>query len=301
MLNMKLNIISSLILATVLGGCGNGNSPFDATGNFEATEIIVAAEASGRIMELNIEEGQSLKAGQVIGWIDTTQLALKRQQLQFSISAVMARQPDVKVQLAAIREQIATAVREKARVERLLKSDAATPKQLDDINAQIDLLQRQLAATQSSLDVTTRSLRSETFPLRAQLDQIKDQLKKSVVVNPIDGIVLTTFALKDEVVGMAKPLYKIGEISKLKLRAYVSGSQLSGIKLGQQVKVHVDDGADAYKTYSGVISWISEKAEFTPKTIQTKDERANLVYPIKILVDNKEGLIKIGMYGEVEF
>lgn len=299
MLNMK--IISSLILVAVLGGCGNGNSPFDATGNFEATEIIVAAEASGRIMELNIEEGQSLKAGQVIGWIDTTQLALKRQQLQFSISAVMARQPDVKVQLAAIREQIATATREKARVERLLKSDAATPKQLDDLNAQIDLFQRQLAATQSSLDVTTRSLRSETFPLRAQLDQIKDQLKKSVVINPIDGIVLTTFALKDEVVGMAKPLYKIGEVSKLKLRAYVSGSQLSGIKLGQQVKVHVDDGADAYKTYPGVISWISEKAEFTPKTIQTKDERANLVYPIKILVDNKDGLIKIGMYGEVEF
>jgi HlyD family secretion protein len=301
MLNMKLKIISSLILAAVLGSCGNGNSPFDATGNFEATEIIVAAEASGRIMELNIEEGQSMKAGQVIGWIDTTQLALKRQQLQFSISAVMARQPDVKVQLAAIREQIATATREKARVERLLKSDAATPKQLDDLNAQIDLFQRQLAATQSSLDVTTRSLRSETFPLRAQLDQIKDQLKKSVVINPIDGIVLTTFALKDEVVGMAKPLYKIGEVSKLKLRAYVSGSQLSGIKLGQQVKVHVDDGADAYKTYPGVISWISEKAEFTPKTIQTKDERANLVYPIKILVDNKDGLIKIGMYGEVEF
>jgi HlyD family secretion protein len=298
---MKLNFIAGLFLFLIVAGCSNGDFEFDATGNFEATEVIVAAEANGRIMELALEEGETLKAGQQIGWIDTTQLALKRQQLQFSMSAVMARQPDVNIQLASIQEQIATALREKTRVERLLKSDAATPKQLDDLNAQIVLLQRQLEATQSSLDVTTRSLKSETLPLRAQLDQVKDQIKKSVIVNPIDGIVLTTFALKDEVVGVAKPLYKIGEITKLKLRAYVSGSQLAEIKLGQQVKVHVDNGGESYTTYPGVISWISEKAEFTPKTIQTKEERANLVYPIKILVDNKDGLIKIGMYGEVEF
>jgi len=298
-----MRILSTITIVTVftfLSSCGNGDGQFDATGNFEATEVLVGAEGSGKLMRLDIEEGRELKSGEVIGYIDTTQLHLRRRQLEYSVSAVLARRPDAATQLSTISEQLQTAERERARIERLLKADAATPKQLDDMNAQIDLLKKQYAATRSTLDITTRSLQSETLPLKAQLEQVIDQIRKSVVVNPVNGTVLTQYALSQEVVAPGKALYKIADLSVLKLRAYITGTQLPMVKIGQQVTVSVDDGSGGYKTYKGTISWISDKAEFTPKTIQTKEERANLVYPVKISVPN-DGYLKIGMYGEVKF
>jgi HlyD family secretion protein len=287
-------------LVLVATACNNNGPEFDATGNFEADEIIISSEASGKIIQLNAEEGQELKSQTVIGLIDTTQLHLRKKQLEYSIRAINSKQPDATIQLAAITEQIQTTKREKKRVENLLKDDAATQKQLDDLNAQLDLLQKQYAATQSTLSITKQSLQSETLPLKAQLEQVQDQIHKSQIVNPINGTVLSLYAKQNEVVNPGKALYKIADLSTIILRAYISGNQLSQIKLGQQVKVLVDAPDDGYKEYPGTISWVSDKAEFTPKTIQTKDERANLVYAVKINVKN-DGFLKLGMYGEVKF
>jgi HlyD family secretion protein len=295
---MKTNKI--LILLLIVAGCKSSSNEFDATGNFEADEVIISSEASGKILKLDVDEGKELEANAVVGLIDTTQLYLKKKQLQYSIKAVIAKSPNTSIQLAAIKEQMETQQREKKRVENLLKDDAATQKQLDDINSQLQLLQRQYDASQSNLSVQTTSIQSETLPLKAQLDQIQDQLNKSVVVNPFKGTVLTQYALKDEMAAQGKALYKIADLSSLILRAYISGSQLSQIKLGQQVQVLVDAPEGKYKDYTGDIMWVSDKAEFTPKTIQTKDERANLVYAIKIRVKN-DGYLKLGMYGEVKF
>lgn len=286
-----------LLVAT---SCNRNNSEFDATGNFEADEIIISAEASGKIISLNVEEGSVIKSQTVIGLIDTIQLHLRKNQLEYSIRAVNAKQPNASVQLAAISEQIETVKREKKRVENLLKDDAATQKQLDDLNAQLELLQRQYEATQSTLAITRQSLQSETLPLKAQLEQIQDQISKSQITNPVNGTVLTMYAKQNEVVNPGKALYKIADLSTVILRAYISGNQLSQIKLGQSVKVLVDAPDDGYKEYAGTITWVSDKAEFTPKTIQTKEERANLVYAIKIHVKN-DGYLKLGMYGEVKF
>jgi HlyD family secretion protein len=291
-------LLASLLL--VAAACNRDGSEFDATGNFEADEIIISAEATGKIIQLNVEEGNQLKSQTAVGLIDTTQLHLRKMQLEYSIRAVQAKQPNATIQLAAITEQIETAKREKKRVENLLKDDAATQKQLDDLNAQLDLLQRQYAATQSTLNITKQSLQSETLPLKAQLEQVQDQINKSQIINPIDGTVLSLYAKKNEVVNPGKALYKIADLSTIILRAYISGSQLSQIKLGQPVTVLVDAAEGKYKEYTGTISWVSDKAEFTPKTIQTKEERANLVYAVKINVRN-DGYLKLGMYGEVKF
>ncbi len=299
---MRITKLQTLALATSLlwVACSPGSDNFDATGNFEADEVIVSAEASGKILKLNIKEGEVLAANQVVGYVDTMQLYLRKKQLQYSINAVLAKQPNAAVQLSTITEQLETATKEKKRIENLLKADAATQKQLDDYNAQIDLLKKQYDALQSSLAVTTRSLQSETLPFKAQLDQVQDQIQKSIITNPIAGTVLTQYALQDEVVNPGKAIYKIADLTNIILRVYISGSQLSEIKLGQEVKISVDSGSETYKNYSGKITWISDKAEFTPKTIQTKDERANLVYAIKLVVKN-DGYLKLGMYGEVNF
>jgi HlyD family secretion protein len=296
---MKTNntlLLSSLLLVVI--GCNSSANEFDATGNFEADEVIISSEATGKILKLDIEEGKELEANQVVGLIDTTQLYLRKRQLEYQIKAVISKSPNTSVQLAAIKEQMETAQREKKRVENLLKDDAATQKQLDDINAQLQLLQRQYDASQSNLSITTSSIQSETLPLKAQLDQLEDQLDKSIIRNPFKGTVLTKYALKDEMATQGKALYKIADLSSLILRAYISGSQLSQVKLGQQIEVLVDAPGGEYKKYTGEVMWVSDKAEFTPKTIQTKDERANLVYAMKIKVKN-DGYLKLGMYGEV--
>ncbi len=289
-----------LISLMVLAGCGNGDGQFDATGNFEADETIISSEAAGKILQFNIQEGQTLKAGEVVGYIDTLQLRLKKKQLQLSAKAVMARQPDAAKQLATIREQIETAKKEKARFESLLKDDAATQKQVDDLTAQLALLQKQYDALQSSLNTTTSSLQSEVKPIEVQVEQLQDQIRKSQIINPVNGTVLVKYAEENEVTAPGKALYKIANLSDIILRAYITGTQLTEIKLNQEVEVLVDNSEGGYKTYKGVVTWVSDKAEFTPKTIQTKEERANLVYAIKIKVKN-DGYLKLGMYGEVNF
>ena len=288
----------TLLLALSLVGCGQNSEIADASGNFEADETIISAEGSGRIMELSLEEGQLLTAGEVVGYIDTTQLYLRKKQLVYSIGAVLARLPDAASQLSTIRKQIETANHERRRAESLLKDDAATKKQLDDLTAQVDLLEKQYTSMQRSLAITTQSLRSETLPLMAQVEQLQDQIAKSILVNPITGTVLTKYVEKSETVIPGKPIYKVADISSLLLRAYISGDQLTSVKLGQKVKILVDDVGGKSKSYEGVVEWVSDKAEFTPKTIQTKDERANLVYALKVRVSN-DGSLKIGMYADL--
>ena len=297
---MNIRLTAYTILVMGLASCGRNSEVYDASGNFEAEEIIVSSEATGKILKLSIDEGLLLKAGQSVGYIDTTQLFLRKKQLLYSIRALLAKQPDASSQLSTIQKQIETANYEKKRVENLLKDDAATKKQLDDLNAQIDLLQKQYHSLQVSLSISTQSIQSETLPLKAQVEQLEDQIKKSIIVNPIEGTVLTKYAEQEEVVTTGKAIYKIADLSNILLRVYISGDQLTTVKIGQKVMIKVDDVNGGSKNYEGVLEWVSDKAEFTPKTIQTKDERANLVYAIKIKVKN-DGFLKLGMYGDVTF
>ena len=232
---MNIRIATYGLVMFGLASCGQDSNTYDASGNFEADEIIISAEATGKILQLKIEEGQQIKAGQSIGYIDTTQLYLKKKQLKYSVQALLARQPDVASQLSTLQKQIETADYEKKRIENLLKEDAATKKQLDDFNAQLDLLQKQYRALQTSLAITTRSIQSETLPLKAQIEQLEDQIKKSILINPVEGTVLTKYAEQEEVITTGKALYKIADLSTILLRAYISGDQLAAIKLGQTV------------------------------------------------------------------
>lgn len=296
-----MNNAKILILATLLSAsCTERQQAYDASGTFEAVETIISAEANGAIRALDVEEGQSLTAGQTVGYIDSTQLYLKKRQFQAQINAVLSKKPDIAVQMAALQEQLGQAVREQQRIASMAKADAATPKQLDDANAQVAVIKKQIAAQQSSLGINSSSITQEASPLEIQIAQLEDQLAKSRIVNPVNGTVLVKYAEVNEVVTVGKPLYKIADLSTIILRAYVTGPQFAQLRLNQQVTVLVDDTNGNYREYPGTVEWISDKAEFTPKTIQTKDERENLVYAVKIRVKN-DGLLKIGMYGEVRF
>lgn len=296
LLNKRIQLLS---LLSILLACSSGNGKYDATGTFESEEIIVSSEAMGKLIQFDVEEGAVLKQNQVVGVIDTIQLFLKKKQLEASIKAVLTKQPDIAKQLAIIEEQIKTTTTEKRRIENLVKLNAATTKQLDDINSQLEVLNKQYEATKSSLTITKQGLQSETYPLQIQIEQIEDQISKSIIKNPVDGTVLTRYVKKNEITSNGKALYKIADLSQMILRAYVNGDQLGQFKLGQKVKVFVDKGNGEQKEMIGEIYWVSSKAEFTPKTIQTKDERANLVYAIKVRVAN-DGYLKIGMYGEIK-
>lgn len=291
-------IAFAITTALFLMSCGQKEQVYDVSGTFEAVETIVSAEATGTIKTLNLAEGQVLKAGETIGYIDTTQLYLKKKQLRAQINVLLGKKPDVPAQIAAYQEQLKQANREQQRIINLLKADAATPKQLDDANAQIAIIKKQIAAQRSSLNITSTSLNQETLPLNVQIDQLNDQLLKSKIINETAGTVLVKYVEVNEMASIGKPLYKISDLSSIILRAYITGNQLPAIKLGQKVEVLVDSADGKYKTYEGIIEWISDKAEFTPKTIQTKDERANLVYAIKVKLKN-DGYLKIGMYGEI--
>ncbi|MFB2119846.1 HlyD family secretion protein [Parapedobacter sp. 2B3] len=290
-----------LIVAAVLSASCTGNQQaYDASGTFEAVETIISAEATGTIRALDVEEGQLLTAGQAVGYIDSMQLYLKKRQLEAQINAVLSKKPNIAVQLAALQEQLDQAIREQQRIANMVKADAATPKQQDDANAQVAVIKKQIAAQQSNLGISSSSITQETSPLAVQIAQVEDQLAKSRIVNPIAGTVLVKYAEANESTATGKPLYKIADLSTVTLRAYVTGPQFSQLQLNQQVTVLVDDADGNYREYPGTVAWISDKAEFTPKTIQTKDERENLVYAVKINVKN-DGLLKIGMYGEVRF
>jgi HlyD family secretion protein len=308
---MKTSILISLI-ATLIVSCKGNENPYDASGTFEAVETIVSAEVTGRITQLDLEEGQELKAGQIVGHIDSLQLYLKKKQLEAQIKATGSKLPDIAAQTNVYKQQLAVSqvrldnlLHEQKRIQNLLKADAATPKQLDDMNAQIAELQKQLEvirkqddAQASVLRTQTSGMRADVLPLYVQIEQINDQLAKSRIINEVNGSVLTKYAETNEMAVAGKPLYKVADLSTIILRAYITGDQLPKVKLNQNVKVLVDSADGKYRELQGQIEWISSKAEFTPKTIQTKDERANLVYAVKIRLKN-DGFLKIGMYGEV--
>ncbi len=296
----KIFLIVLIILPCLFLSCENGEQRFDASGSFEADETMISAEVSGVLRSFDIVEGQELLPGQKVGWIDSTQTYLKKKQIEAQIQALLSRRPDISVQLGALDNQLEKAKLEKKRIEKLLEKDAATTKQLDDINSQIRTLESQIRAKRSSLNITSDGISMDANMLQIQVEQLEDLLKKYSIVNPVKGVVLDRYALPHEMAGPGKPLYKIADLDHLFLRVYISGDQLAEIKLDQEVKVFTDDGSGNMKEGKGKVSWISEKAEFTPKTIQTKNERANLVYAIKVRLDN-DGSYKIGMYGEVVF
>jgi HlyD family secretion protein len=302
----KLNIFNSRLILLGLAtsalfiSCGKSKDSADASGTFEATEVIVSAEAAGKILSFNVEEGQVLAANVMVGTIDSTQLYLRKQQIQSSKKSLQSRRPDVKKQIAAIEQQISTAKTERKRVESLLKANAANKKQLDDINAQIAVLEKQLDAQKTVLETTNQGITDDSEGITLQVAQIDDQLHKCKIVSPIAGTVLVKFAEMGEVAAPGKALFKIADTNNMILRAYITADQLTKIKVGQKVNISSDFGKDDSKEYAGNVAWIASKAEFTPKTIQTRDERANLVYAVKINVKN-DGFLKIGMYGDVKF
>jgi len=296
-MNRILLVTTILFLAV---SCKNSSKDFDASGIFEATEIIVSSEANGKLLRFDLQEGQHVTAGEKLGYVDTTQLHLSRLQLLKSAKSVDSRQLNISKQIAATQEQIASLQREKERTERLIAANAANTKQLDDINTNIAVLERQLAAQQETLESNNRSISEQSSSVEIQVAQIEDQIAKSHIVSPITGTVLVKYAEQGEFTSMGKPLFKVADVENLLLRAYITSGQLTQLKIGQKVKVFADYQEKERREYEGTITWISDKSEFTPKTIQTRDERANLVYAIKIAVKN-DGLIKIGMYGDVKF
>ena len=268
----------------LFSSCRDNDGEYDASGVFEATEVVVSAQGAGEIVELNIEEGQEVTAGFLLGHIDTVQLHLRKEQLQANRLAVASRRYDIPRQVASLQQQIETQKREQLRFENLVKSNAANQKQLDDINAQIALLEKQLSAQIESLENNNRSVAGEF---------------KNRISSPITGTILTKYAEPGELATQGRSLFKVADIEHLFLRAYVTAGQLTMMKIGQPVRVFADEGESGRREYAGTVTWISDKAEFTPKTIQTRDERANLVYAVKIAVKN-DGYIKRGMYGEIK-
>lgn len=271
---------------------------FDAQGTFEATEVVVSSEATGRILNFDIEEGMAIAANQTVGTIDSLQLHLQRKQLVAQQSALLASRPDVKKQVAALREQIAKQKTELRRVENMLRDGAATQKQKDDIEAQIKILEGQLEAQLSTLDKNTSTINGNSVVLEAQIAALDDRISKCRIISPVGGTVLVKYAEAGELASAGKPLMKIADLKNIYLRAYFTSDQLANVKLGDEVKVVADFGGTERYGYTGRVAWISSESEFTPKTIQTKDSRANLVYAVKIAVEN-DGRLKIGLAGEV--
>lgn len=311
---MKYSTFLGGCLVLLAASCSQKKIDTDASGVFESDEVIVSAEQNGKILSFPIQEGDTLGKYARVGNIDMSNTVLQKQQVEATIAALRDKTTNpkpqtelVERQLAVQESQLVQQLREKARTENLLKADAATQKQLDDINASIDQLQKQIAVSKqqialdkSNIATQNRTVYSEQAPLEKSVAQIQDNINKGQIINPIKGTVLTKYALEGEMTTIGKALYKIANLDTLTLRAYITGSQLTQVKLGQAVKVYSDQGADQYRAYPGQVYWISDKSEFTPKTIQTRDERANLVYAVKIHVKN-DGFLKLGMYGEVKF
>ena len=284
-------------LPLLTAACGRSGD-FDATGTFEATEVVVSAEATGRILRFDAEEGDVLEVGRQVGAIDTVQLYLQKLQLERQRASVVSNRPDIAKQAASLREQIAKQQTERRRVENLLRDGAATTKQLDDIDAQIKVLNGQLEAQLSTLRNNAASIDENSSSIDLQIARIEDQLAKCRIASPVAGTVLAKYSEAGELASVGRPLMKVADLDRIYLRAYFTSDQLAGLKLGQEVTVTADFGGDSRIDYPGRIVWIASESEFTPKTIQTRDSRANLVYTAKIAVEN-DGRLKIGLYGEV--
>ena len=286
--------------ALLLAACGNSEKEYDATGTFEATETTVSAEQNGTLLTFAINEGDEIEAGSEVGLIDTTQTWLKLQQARATREVYQSQKPDMEKQTSATRQQLAKAQAEQQRYKELVADGAAPSKMLDDATNQVQVLQRQLAAQLSSLSTNTNALSKQMAATEVQIDQLRDQLRKCHIMAPLKGTVLEKYAERGEFVAVGKPLFKMADMEQVYIRAYVTSAQLQSIRTGQQVKVFADYGDGKKQEYDGTVSWISSRSEFTPKTILTDDERADLVYAVKVRVKN-DGFIKIGMYGEVKF
>ena len=286
-------------LAVLFFACHGEDGEYDATGVFETTEVIVSAQGTGEIMRFDIDEGKTVDAEVELGYIDTVQLSLKKQELLANLEATDSRRYDVARQIASLREEIATQKREQQRYQNLVQAKAANQKQLDDINARLATLEKQLAAQTETLENGNRTVSGQVRMLEAQLAQVEDQIGKCRISSPINGTILSKYAEAGELASQGRALFKVGDIVNMYLRAYITADQLTELKIGQSVRVFADEGESGHREYAGTVSWISDKAEFTPKTIQTRDERANLVYAVKIQIQN-DGFVKRGMYGEIK-
>lgn len=295
-----LDILTMGVIATLLVSCSSSESKFDATGVFEATEVTVSAEQTGKLLAFDVTEGTKVQAGLEVGLVDTVQLYLKARQIGATKLVYSSQMPETQKQMAALSEQLEKARQDEARFTSLVAEGAANQKVLDDARSQVAVLEKQLDALKSTLQNSTNSLSAQMTTADVQQLMVLDQLHKCHISSPIDGVVLEKYAECGEFTAVGKPLFKVADIGNIFLRAYITADQLTGLQLGQKVLVYADEGVDGRKEYEGRLTWIADKAEFTPKTIQTRDERANLVYAIKVSVKN-DGLIKMGMYGELKF
>ena len=296
---MRIGNYILAVAALMLAACGNDEKEYDATGTFEATETTVFAEQSGTLTAFSVNEGDETDASVEVGLIDTTQIWLKIQQLDATKKVYNSQKPDMEAQIAATQQQLLKAQQEEQRYKELVADGAAPSKMLDDASSNVKVLQKQLAAQQSALSTSTRSLDKQSDMVDVQVRQLRDQLRKCHIVTPAQGTVLEKYVERGEFVAAGKPLFKIGDTQNMYMRAYVTSVQLQHIKLGQKVKVFADYGDGQKKEYDGTVTWISSRSEFTPKTILTDDERADLVYAVKIAIKN-DGYVKIGMYGKLK-
>ena len=304
----KIVIMAGVTL--MMAACGGNEKEYDATGTFEATETTVYAEQSGVLLSFSVNEGDNIVANKEVGLIDTTQTWLKILQLNATKEVYQSQKPDMERQIAATRQQLAKARQDEQRYKELVADGAAPSKMLDDASSQVKVLQKQLDAQISSLSTSTRSLDKQTVAADVQVSQLRDMLRKCHILTPTNGTVLEKYVERGEFVAVGKPLFKIADTENMYLRAYVTSAQLQNIKIGQQVKVFADYGDNQRKEYEGKISWISSRSEFTPKTILTDDERADLVYAVKVAIKRStsgrsqgenDGFVKIGMYGGIRF
>ncbi|HSH50780.1 MAG TPA: HlyD family efflux transporter periplasmic adaptor subunit [Bacteroidales bacterium] len=292
---MKSKIYLLLILL-LLASCNGNDTISDAYGNFEAREIIVSAESQGKLIQFNIEEGEYLKKNQYVGWVDTSILHIQKKQLLAQKQAVASKLVNIKAQIEVQQEQKQNMLTEKNRVEKLYNDQAATKQKLDDINGKYEVLLKQIEATKTQIN----SIDKEMKVMDHQIDLVDEQIKKAKIINPVNGTVLEKYVEESEIAAMGKALYKIARLDEIVLRIYISGAQLPSVKLGQKVTVIVDEDKKTDQEFEGKVIWISDQAEFTPKIIQTKEERVSMVYAVKVRVKN-DGTMKIGMPGEVRF
>lgn len=296
-----MNKISFFLLALTLAACQSEAPLSDAYGNFEATTILISAEANGQLTSFLVKEGQQVKEGQFIGLVDTTLLHLQREQVRAQIGTLPAKLQNSLAEIEVLDRQQDNLERERDRVARLVEKKAATPKQLDDLNGELTVIKQRIQAVRSNTNTANGAILAEKQPMLAQIALLDEQIRRAYLYSPASGTVLTKMAEPGEMVGIGSPLFRLGQLDTMRLRAYTSSNQLENVSLGQKVEVLIDEGQEAYRQLSGTISWIADQAEFTPKTIQTKEDRVNLVYAFEVLVPNPEGKLKIGMPAEVNF
>lgn len=294
-------ILLATIIPLILSGCKEEVADYDASGIFECTEVIVSAKAQGELLSFLVDEGQLVKEGEMLGRIDTQQLSLKKKQLKANVAATDSRRMDAQKQVASLRQQIANLRKERERYAALAAENAGPQKPVDDIDYQISVLERQITATTEQIESANNSITGQTQSIAAQDEQLDDQIGNAAVTSPITGTVLAKYMERGEYAVPGRALFKVADLTDMTLRAYITAGQLTKLKLGQQVTVLVDYGQTERRRMPGTVTWLSDKAEFTPKTIQTRDERANLVYAIKVKVKNTDGLIKKGMYADLKF